>query len=97
MSRRLSRLFDPGSARCGPLVRDNLAIALAQSDALRAERDRTNALLHRLIDTQEEERKQTASDLHDRMGARLFGADHGLEESLRMAGRDSRLQRRSRT
>jgi two-component system, NarL family, sensor kinase len=74
-------------------ARDNLAIALAQSDALRAERDRSNALLHRLIDTQEEERKQTASDLHDRMGARLFALTHGLEESRRMAGRDTRLQR----
>jgi len=74
-------------------ARDNLAIALAQSDALRAERDRSNALLHRLIDTQEEERKQTASDLHDRMGARLFALTHGLEESLRMASGDARLHR----
>jgi two-component system NarL family sensor kinase len=74
-------------------ARDNLAIALAHADALRVERDRSNTLLHRLIDMQEEERKQTASDLHDRMGARLFALTHGLEQSLSMARGDAALRR----
>lgn len=74
-------------------ARDNLSIALAQSAALRVERDRSNALLHRLIDTQEEERKQTANDLHDRMGARLFALTHGLERSITLAGSDPALLR----
>ena len=74
-------------------ARDNLAIALAQSSALRKERDRSNALLQRLIGTQEEERKQTASDLHDRMGARLFALRHGLEKSIALAGDGTALRR----
>jgi signal transduction histidine kinase len=74
-------------------ARDNLAIALAHSDALRIERDRSNALLHRLIDAQEQERKQTASDLHDRMGARLFALTHGLEQSLAMTQGQPALRR----
>ena len=74
-------------------ARTNLDIALAHSDALRIERDRTNALLHRLIDTQEEERKQTASDLHDRMGARLFALTHGLEKCIGMSARQDSLRR----
>lgn len=73
-------------------ARTNLDIALAHSDALRIERDRTNALLHRLIDTQEEERKQTASDLHDRMGARLFALTHGLEKCIGMATQPGALR-----
>lgn len=74
-------------------ARTNLDIALAHSDALRIERDRTNALLHRLIDTQEEERKQTASDLHDRMGARLFALTHGLEKCIGMSAQQDALRR----
>jgi two-component system NarL family sensor kinase len=71
----------------------NLEIALAQSRALQHECDRSNSLLHRLIDAQEVERKQTASDLHDRMGARLFALTHGLEQSLAMARHDPALRR----
>ncbi len=73
-------------------ARDNLAIALAQSDVARVERDRSNTLLHRLIDTQEQERKQIASDLHDRMGAHLFALTHGLEQAILIAENDAALR-----
>jgi signal transduction histidine kinase len=64
-------------------ARANLEIALSRSSALRVERDRSNALLHKLIDTQEEERKRLAGDLHDRMGARLFQLQHQLDQCSR--------------
>jgi two-component system, NarL family, sensor kinase len=75
-------------------ARANLRIALTQSDALRTERDRTNALLHRLIDNQEEQRRQMAGDLHDRMSGRLFALTHGLEECAAHVGPNATLQRR---
>lgn len=74
-------------------ARGNLAIALTQSGALRAERDRSHALLHRLINTQEEERKRAADDIHDRMGARLFTLQHGLDQCTRSSGASPVLQR----
>lgn len=61
-------------------ARTNLNIALSRTAALRVERDRSQALLHKLIDTQEEERKRLAGDLHDRMGARLFHLQHNLAQ-----------------
>lgn len=64
-------------------ARANLEIALSRSSALRVERDRSNALLHKLIHTQEEERKRLAGDLHDRMGARLFHLQHQLDQCSR--------------
>lgn len=64
-------------------ARANLEIALSRSSALRVERDRSNALLHKLIYTQEEERKRLAGDLHDRMGARLFHLQHQLDQCSR--------------
>jgi signal transduction histidine kinase len=69
-------------------ARDNLAIALAQSGALRLERDHSQTLLHRLIGVQEEERKRIAEDLHDRMGARLFTLRHGLDQCIRATTQD---------
>lgn len=72
----------------------NLEVALAHSAALRVERDRSNALLHKLIDTQEEERKRLAEDLHDRMGARLFHLQHGLDECSRLAAHGTDMQAR---
>lgn len=64
-------------------ARTNLDIALSRTSALRVERDRSQALLHKLIDTQEEERKRLAGDLHDRMGARLFHIQHNLAQCAR--------------
>lgn len=78
-------------------ARGNLAIALAQSEALRSERDRSHALLQRLINTQEEERKRAADDLHDRMGARLFSLQHNLDQAIRSNAGIPVLERQLRT
>jgi two-component system NarL family sensor kinase len=60
----------------------NLRIATDHGRALEMERDRSNLLLRRLIDAQEEERKALAEDLHDRMGESLFSIGHGLDASI---------------
>ena len=60
----------------------NLRIAIDHGRALEVERDRSNLLLRRLINAQEEERKALAEDLHDRMGESLFSIGHGLDASI---------------
>jgi two-component system, NarL family, sensor kinase len=60
-------------------ARSNLALAEAQSLALQQAHERARALLHRLIDVQEVERKRIADDLHDRMGGRLFTLQQGID------------------
>lgn len=60
----------------------NLRIAVDHGRALEVERDRSNLLLRRLINAQEEERKALAEDLHDRMGESLFSIGHGLDASI---------------
>jgi two-component system, NarL family, sensor kinase len=60
-------------------ARSNLALAEAQSQALQQAHRRARALLHRLIDVQEVERKRIADDLHDRMGGRLFTLQQGID------------------
>jgi two-component system NarL family sensor kinase len=61
----------------------NLRRALTQSEQLEKERDRTQDLLHSLINAQENERKKLAGDLHDGMGERSFSINHGLDECIR--------------
>jgi len=77
-------------------ARGNLAIALTQSAALRTERDRSQALLQRLIHAQEQERKRAADDLHDRMGARLFSMQQNLDQVIRSNADNWALQRQLR-
>ena len=60
----------------------NLRIATDHGRALEVERDRSNLLLRRLINAQEEERKALAEDLHDRMGESLFSIGHGLDACI---------------
>jgi two-component system NarL family sensor kinase len=60
-------------------ARESVDKAMAQTTALRQERDRSRGLLRKLIDVQEVERKQIAGDLHDRMGARLSTLQLGME------------------
>lgn len=60
----------------------SLKIALDQAQALESERDRSNLLLRRLINAQEEERKVLAEDLHDRMGESLFSIGHGIDACI---------------
>lgn len=61
----------------------NLRRAVMHAQELEKERDRSQELLHRLINVQEEERKKLASDLHDRSGGRFFSIFHGLDECIR--------------
>ncbi len=61
----------------------NLRRALTQSEQLEKERDRTQALLHSLINAQENERKKLAGDLHDGISGRSFAINHGLDECIR--------------
>lgn len=61
----------------------NLRKALLHSQELEKERDRSQELLHRLINTQEVERKKLAEDLHDRSGERFFSICHGLDGCIR--------------
>ncbi len=60
-------------------ARANLALAEAQSGALERAHTSIRSLLHRLINAQEAERKNIADDLHDRMGARLFTLQQGID------------------
>jgi signal transduction histidine kinase len=62
-------------------ARDNLELA-------RNARDRARDLLWRLIRVQEDERKRIAGEIHDRMGARLFELQTGVD---RCAERVTRL------
>ncbi len=63
-------------------ARINLRVAMDHAKALEVERDRSNALLRRLIDIQEEERKLLSNELHDRMGESLFSIGHGLDACI---------------
>lgn len=61
---------------------ENLKIATDHGEALELERDRSNQLLRRLINAQEEERKALAEELHDRMGESLFSIGHGIDACI---------------
>jgi signal transduction histidine kinase len=71
-------------------ARDNLDVALARSASLEQERDRSNALLRRLIRAGEEERKRLAEELHDRMGPSLFYLQRAVEDCMQRAASDPR-------
>jgi signal transduction histidine kinase len=51
----------------------------------RAARDRTRDVLWRLIRAQEDERKRVAAEIHDRMGARLFELQTGVDRARERA------------
>ena len=67
----------------------NLRRAVMQSHALERERDRTQELLHSLINAEEHERKKFAGDLHDGIGERSFSINRGLDECIRAVGDES--------
>lgn len=71
----------------------NLRRAVMQSQALERERDRTQELLHSLINAEEHERKKFAGDLHDGISHRSFSLNRGLDECIR-AVNDEKVQRR---
>jgi two-component system, NarL family, sensor kinase len=60
----------------------NLKMAIDRSMALEQEYDRSQLLLRRLINVQEEERRALAEDLHDRMGESLFSIGHGIDTCI---------------
>ncbi|WP_439816735.1 sensor histidine kinase [Zavarzinia sp. CC-PAN008] len=84
VARLLVALFYLGfSAALGVMLahwaQENLDLARDRSTALAAARNRTQALLRRLIDAQEDERRAIADDLHDRLGGALFTMQQGLD------------------
>jgi two-component system NarL family sensor kinase len=94
LSRLLLSLFSLGfagalGAMLAGWARDNLRIAHARSESLEIERDRSNALLRRLVRAGEEERQRLAEELHDRMGPSLFHLRRALETCLRRADGDT--------
>jgi len=74
----------------------NLRRALVKSQELEQERDRSQELLHVLINTQEEERKKLAGDLHDRMGEKFFSISHTLDECMQQVS-DAQVRDRLET
>ncbi len=58
---------------------ENLAIAHERSRALQGARDRARMLLQRLFNSQEDERKLVASEIHDRMSGHLFSLRQNLD------------------
>jgi signal transduction histidine kinase len=58
---------------------ENLAVAHERSRALRGARDRARMLLQRLINSQEDERKRIAGDIHDRMSGHLFALRQNVD------------------
>lgn len=74
-------------------ARDNMHLAEAHARALEAANDNIRALLHRLINAEEAERKRIADDLHDRMGGRLFTLQRGIDDAVREVDASSPLRR----
>lgn len=58
---------------------ENLAVANERSRALQHARDRARMLLQRLINSQEDERKRIASDIHDHMSGHLFALRQNVD------------------
>lgn len=61
-------------------ARDNQQLAIDHSKALRLAQERLRALLGRYFRLTEDQRKQFAGDLHDRMGGQLFNIQQRLDE-----------------
>lgn len=61
-------------------ARDNEQIALDHGTALRRAQERLRALLGRYFSLTEEQRKQFAGELHDRMGGQLFTIQQRLDQ-----------------
>lgn len=74
-------------------ARANLTLALNHARALRTAVDNARTLLHRLISAVEDERKRIASELHDRMGGRLFTLQQGLDQCARLCADSPALHR----
>ncbi len=64
---------------------ENLALANQRARALQSARDRARTLLQRLINSQEDERKRMASDIHDRMSGHLFALRQNVDRIRRDA------------
>jgi signal transduction histidine kinase len=70
-------------------AQENLDLARDRARALGIARDRAKGLARRLIQTEEDERRRAAADIHDRMSGHLFalrqGADRAQDAGLSAA------------
>ncbi len=67
---------------------DNQRVASDRAQRLRQAHEKVRGLLQRYFRTTEEQRKQFASELHDRMGGQLFAVQQGLDTLARQTGED---------
>lgn len=72
-------------------ARQHAALILEHARTLRDSGERYQAVLRRFAQVQEEERRNIAGDLHDRMSGHLFGLRTGLEQCRRHLGDPARL------
>ena len=75
-------------------ARAHAQLILEHARTLRESGDRYQAVLRRFAQVQEEERRNIAGELHDRMSGHLFGLRQGLEQCR--AGLDDRTALRAR-
>lgn len=66
-------------------AREHASLILEHARTLRDSRERTQAVLHRFAQVQEEERRNIAGELHDRMSGHLFCLRQGIEQCAELA------------
>jgi signal transduction histidine kinase len=64
-------------------AREHAKLILEHARTLRESGERYQAVLRRFAQVQEEERRNIAGELHDRMSGHLFGLRHGLEQCVK--------------
>lgn len=67
-------------------ARQHAALILEHARTLRDSGERYQAVLRRFAQVQEDERRNIAAELHDRMSGHLFGLRNGLEQCRRHLG-----------
>lgn len=72
-------------------ARQHALLILEHARTLRESGERYQAVLRRFAQVQEDERRNIAGDLHDRMSGHLFGLRQGLEQCRRHLGDGGRL------
>lgn len=73
-------------------ARQHAALILEHARTLRESGERYQAVLRRFAQVQEDERRNIAGDLHDRMSGHLFGLRTGLEQCRRFIDEPQRLR-----
>jgi len=73
-------------------AKENMDLALVRSEALRQAGERARTLLQRLMHAHEAERKHMASEIHDRLGGRLFTLQQGLSAAAESETLDPKMR-----